>query len=454
MKILTLMVLASALLLLAAPAQAEYPTSGMPVAELSFLDDIVQAYMDTTDATGVVVGLSVDDRIVFRRGYGWSDEALVVEMQENAAFRVASVNKTLTAAIIRDLVDRGMLSLGSLAFDVGQPGGGILNLAPFPTLVDDGFGIITIEDLLLHRAGWDRRVEPDPTARELVIQSDMGLSELPTAEETMRWALGQELQFEAHPDSSVYANIGYLALNLIAEQISGTDGLSYLRTFLLTDELWFPANDLLMGRTFAIDQDPREPHYNSPFQVTNVFDPTGPNVWAPYGGRNHEQKDGYGRLVATTTPLLRLAHRFYLNGNGRGEPISDVHQSSEHGGALHGTSAVLRQLDTGVDFVIMVNSWRGERHYAKEIRAHFMDALPAVMPWLTETVDCTWFDFAYNGDELGSYELPFGDFTDLGKVPPYSKVKIKSSSSSWTGVIDRGHLALFTTENGSVVIGR
>lgn len=453
MRTVSLPVLAAAVILIAGTAGAQPPTSGKPVPELSFLDDIVHAYMDTTDAKGVVLGVSHQGRPIFWRGYGWSDENQTVPMQETATFRVASINKTFTAAVIRDLINLGLLDLSDRAFDLGQPGGGILNLEPFPVLADVRFRDITIEHLLLHKGGWDRDTEHDPTNRELVIQGDMGLAQLPSIRETMRWALGQDLQFAPGTDEQ-YANIGYLALGLIAEQVSGTDLISYVRTHLLTDELWFPTSDFFMGRTFAADQDPREPHYIFPNTWVNVFDPDGPRVPAPYGGWNHEQKDGYGRLVANAIPLLHLAHRVYLNGNGRGLPIGDTHVSSEHGGALWGACGVLRQRDDGIDFVIMVNGYKDDRHYAKEIRTLIGNAIHPAIQWPDETVDCRWLDFAHVGEEQGSYDLPYGSINDLGNIPAYSKVKFKSGTSPWTGVVTRGHLELSTTAGGAVVIGR
>ena len=455
MKVPLLLILALAMFLLASPLRAQPPTSGMPVPELSFMDDIIHAYMDTTDAVGIVLGVSSQGQIIFWRGYGWSDADQTIAMQETATMRVASITKTFTTAVIIDLIDRGMLGQHDWAFDLDQPGGGILNLEPFPELIDERFKGISVYHLLHHKGGWDRDIIPDPTSIELQIQDEMGLAQLPSIEETMRWALGQQLQHMPGSETH-YANIGYLALGLIAEQVSGTDILSYVRTHLLTDDLWYPSTDLFMGRTFAADQDPREPYYNYPYEWVNVFDPDGPLVLAPYGGWNHELKDGYGRMVANAIPLLQMAHHYYLNGEERGQPIGTNHASRNHGGALFGASSKLRQRDDGIDFVIMVNSYvNSDRVYASEISGHLDDALDAInIVWPTETVDCRWFDFAHTGQEKGSFDFPYGSINDLGNIPPYSKIKFKPGSSPWTGVITRGHLALSATQEGSVVIGQ
>jgi len=172
---------------------AQVPVSGKPVPALSFLDGTIQTYMTEHYVDAAVVGISYFGKTVYCRGFGWSDRDKQNPLQENATFRVASITKTFTAAVIMDLVDRELLDLEDHAFDLGQPGGGILDLVPFPPSdpIDPRLRNITVYHLLHHTGGWDRDLVTDPTNQELVIQNAMGLSELPTAEETMRWVSSQ-----------------------------------------------------------------------------------------------------------------------------------------------------------------------------------------------------------------------------------------------------------------------
>jgi len=445
--------LVATLCLAVAPALAQRPITGMPVPELSFLDDTVHAFMDTSLVRGVVLGVADQGRIIYMRGFGWQDEALTEPLQENAVMRIASITKTFTAAIIIDLVDRGLLSLDDQAFDIAHDGSGILDLEPFPTAGSLLLDNIRISHLLQHTAGWDRIENFDLTTRELQIQDEMGLAQLPTRAETMRWILGHPLQHVPGSEYE-YSNEGYVALGLIAEQVSGIDLLSYVRTYLLTEDLWFPMTDIFMGFTREADVDQREPFYNTPWFTTNVFDPDGPDVRASYGGRYIEIRNGQGRIVAGAAPLLHHAHRFYLNGDERGQPIGEVHVTRNHGGALAGSNSLLRQRDDGIDYIILTNRYVDVTH-AVQLGNLLQDVLDAnVVPPLDETVDCRWMDFGYGGAEQGSYEMPFGSVNDLGSVPPFSKVKIKPGSSAWTGVVTRGKLLLTSTRTGSAVIGK
>ena len=445
------------LIMIASTALGQHPISGKPVPALSFLEDPILEYMDANNVHAAVVGIAHGGEIIYWRGFGWKDQDLTIPLQETAAFRVASVTKTFTAAMIMDLVNRGFLDLNAFAFNLGQPEGGILDLVPFPNgeLGDPRLAQIRVVHLLSHTAGWDRDLVPDPTGQELVIQNAMGLPQLPDQEETMRWVLGRPLQHTPGFEEN-YANIGYLALGLIAQQVSGTDLLSYVRTYLLTDELWFPARDILMGRTFAAQQDPREPFYNYPVSVTNVFDPDGPLVWKPYGGWNHELKDYYGRIVATAIPLLHQASHFVLNGVDRGQPLPVGHSTQLHGGALYGARAELYQGSNGTDLVVMTNRYdTNVENSAQDIRDLILEGLSSnSFLWPHELMDFTWFDFAHSGAEEGSYDLPYGSVNDLGNIAAYTKVKIKPGSTPWSGVITRGHISLHAESGGSAVIGQ
>ena len=434
MRQVCLLALISAMLLLAPTAHAQRPVSGMPVPALDMMDDMIQAYMDSFAVDAVVAGISFRGKIIYLRGFGWEDENLTMPLQENATFRVASITKTFTATVIWDLIDRGMLNRNDFAFNVGG-NGGVLNISPAPEIIDPNIEIITIDHLLQHSAGWYLDlIDDDLPSDDLRIQEEMGLAQLATREEMMSWILEHELQ---HVPGSEYAysNIGYHALGLIADQVSGTNLMTYVRTHLLKDELYFPSNDMFMGRSFAEDQDPREPYYYSPHYVTNVFNPPGPPVQYPYGGWHHEVKESYVSLVSSGVPLLHQANKYQLNGYDKGEPIGVEHGNHRHGGVQPGNSSLLQQRSDYIDFIVMTNSRESEDGaHGRPIGYRINKILDQYyIPWPFETVDCVWFDTGYTGEERGSYDLPFNSVNDLGNIHAFTKVKFKPGSTSWTG---------------------
>lgn len=435
-------------------ASAQRPVTGMPVPELSTIDDAVLAYMDANDVKGAIVGISRHGKPVYLRGFGWSDEALTVPMRENRIQRVASITKTFTAAVIMDLAAKGQLDISEFAFDLDQPDGGILQLAPFPALYDDRMADIKVHHLLHHYAGWDRALAQDPTQHELDCQEDMNLPELPVPEELMRWIMGRPLQHD--PGSTyAYSNVGYLALGLIAEQVSGMSLLEYVRLHLLTEDLWFPLEDIQMGFTFEAELDLREPHYNSSAMQVNVFDPTGPLVPAPYGSWNHELKDGYGRIVTGAVPLLHHAHRFVLNGLDRGKRIDGAHDLEAHGGAQPGNNSQLWQLSNGTDFVVLVNEYDGVTTHAQAIAVEVYNALALFnFPYLTEAVDAYWLEPGYAGEAHGSWDLPYGNLGQLNGTDMRTKIKAKPGSSPWTGVVNGANVLITKAAGGAAIFGK
>ncbi|MFI4882359.1 MAG: serine hydrolase, partial [Phycisphaerales bacterium JB064] len=339
------------------PALAQdLPSRGRVVPQLSALDQLMQDTMQDNDISAGVLAVGFDDRVVYVRSFGWLDRARTQPLPVNAELRLASVSKPITAAIVRRLISDGQLSLTDKAFDVGQPGGGVLSIAPFPSLGDARIADITIANLLQHRAGWNRDLVGNHAFREIQIASDMGVPSPPGQENVMSWVLGQPLEFTPGQQFA-YANLGYLALGLIIEEVTGN-------TYEAEVERLFAdlghAGAVRVGRTFAADQSPLEPWYNQEDVGfgPNVFDPTGPQVRWPYGGWHHEGAESFGGLVSSGAPLLALADQFILYGASSGGALPGGISSSffsAHSGSLPGTDTVVWQRGQGLRVAVMFN---------------------------------------------------------------------------------------------------
>jgi len=452
-------------------ARAQVPVQGMPIPELADVDSLMQTYMDDNDIRAGVLGFMNNGHIVYQRAFGYKDEALSVPLPESAMMRVASVTKPVTAAATRKLIDWGVIDLDQLVFHLDMDDGGILDYEPWGgELGDERIADITVEHLLRHRGGWNRNAPgvPDLTRMEVVIATAMGFDpyRVPTRRETVEWIMAQELQFAPGTERH-YSNVGYLILGLIIEQESGTDWRTFVRTHVLDESMWFPTADFEPGHTFSEDQNPREPWYNNNGLFgTNVFAPNGADVPLPYGSWDHEARVAQGGMITTAVPLLNYLATYYVNEDVNndidliGKPLNGALVNMAHDGRLRGTEALARQTGSGINYVIMLNTRipvdppAGGFMYVRELQAAIDSVLNAgTITWPIREVDGIWFDFDYNGPEQGCYDQPYGSIGDLGQVPAYSKVRIKGSSTTWTGVIDRGHIALSAPE-GSVVIGQ
>ena len=353
---------------LPSPEQPEQPEQPTPVSDpkAAELVALMGEIMKRHDIGAGVLAVMRDGDITFDRAFGWKDEARSVELPQDVLMRIASINKPITAAAIRRLILTGRLRLDDRAFDLGQAGGGILSIQPFPSLDDARLADITVEHLLLHQGGWD--YQPGGTGRDLMfieieIANAMGIDSPPSREDTLRYVLGQPLQFDPGTKTR-YANVGFMILGLIVEEVAGVDYMDYIHDAVFAP-LGVHRADVILGRTFAEDHDAREPWYDGDgANWINVFDPTGSRVPAPYGGWHHELHISSGGLAATARALLLFSEEYMVAGPHIGMlRTTEISGSWYHFGSLPGTLTVLRQSEVGINYAVMFNRERSGGTY-------------------------------------------------------------------------------------------
>lgn len=433
----------------AGPARADVPVTGMPVPELAEFDQIMLDFMTTNDIEAGLLGIMKDGVIVYQRGFGWKDSAHHTLLRHDALMRIASCTKPITAAATQHLIAGGFLDPLDFVFDLGQPEGGLLFYAPFPAIGDPRFAQIQLWNLWDHSGGWDRGVTPDPTYREVTIADDMGSASPPGRVNTARWIMGQPLDFSPGTNRK-YSNVGFMLLGLIIEQVSGMSHIQYVRQNIFGPLEWCPVSEIVGGRTFPSDRDPREPWYDDDTQAQNVFDPDGDSVRLPDGGWDHESRTGQGAVVCSTTILLHLLENYYVN-NGAdwttyGVPTNSVRDTRTHNGAMPGgTNSRIVQRSDGVNYVVVFNKKGNDvsddgdgDSYNTAIKELIDDALDAGgIVWPTQGVDGQWVDFGHPAGD-GSFEQPWKSLsTALASSPDEATVNIKPGATNWTGTINQ-----------------
>ncbi len=450
----------------AAPAQ---PITGRPVPALAQFDSLMTGFMNGNGIEAGLLGVMKDGQIVYLRGFGWQDAG--VPMPENAMVRVASITKMVTAAATRQLIDDGDFALSTKAFNLNQPGGGLLPYLPFPSLGDQRLKDVTVDHLLRHRGGWNRDAVGDVTYKELEIAGDMNVTSPPGRVNTIRWILGQPLQFTPGTQTN-YSNVGSLALGLIIEQTTGQGLIEYARENVLTPEMWVPSTDLRLGATFREWGHAREPWYRTPLVAPNVFQSFGlPIVSAPYGSWDHEARVGQGGMVLSAATMLRLAQHYHLGAGSTksGLPITEsdpVTSAASHGGMLLGVSTLLWQRPDGVNVFVFFNAnaiptfdfdeWQFvTSHYGNQFRALIDPVLDGgTIQWPTTTSDGAWaLPTSAQIGGVGAYDAPFRGFAHtLAVCVAGTRVRLKSGSSTWSGTISK-RLEL-SAPLGTVTIGQ
>lgn len=132
------------------------------------------------------------------------------------------------------------------------------------------------------------------------------------------------------------------------------------------------------------DREPRYDHDGSP--ARNVFDPEGPRVRWPDGGWHHEALITYGRLVASTEPILRFLDVCRVFGNDISERRHRRRGTWCHAGSLPDTNTMACHRGDEINFAVLFNRRRQnreERRYSWEIAEMINDMLdntPIIWP--------------------------------------------------------------------------
>ena len=449
MRALRALSVAAATTALAAPGLAARDISevtGIPVPELAGVDQIVIDFMDLNGIKAGVVGIIKDGVIIYQRGF---------DTPENTTLRVASVEKPFTAAAIHILESWGFLDFDDHVFDLGLPGGGILNIPVFEGALGDlRLEDITVQHVLEHKGGWDRDLFEDPMFLAVEIAGWMNVPSPPTREQTASYWLSMPLQHE--PGTTyAYSNFGYMCLGLIIKELTGLEPHQFIRNYTVTMNDWVPATEVIRGRSLKPNRYFRERGYTYVAKCENVFDPKGPNVPCPDGGWNLEGMAGHGNLVLSTTPILRLMDRHTVAGSNIGAFHNGSPVGVAHSGALHGSSSMAQQRSDGVHIAVIYNHRSKTVAYAEDTTALISAWLSAnVAVWPTDSVDGFWVDFAAAPSTFGGYNDPFANMDDaLDTTTHGTKLRFKAGSSGlWSGTMNEK--MLLDAPFGAAVIGQ
>ncbi len=215
----------------AAPAEQRgvggLPFTGKAPEALAPLDSALEQIILRHGIPGASVAITRDGKLLFARGYGWSNYETKELATPQTLFGLASVSKCFTALAVLKLVEEGKLKLDQKAFEV------LANLKPPPrSVVDPRLAQITIRQLLNHSGGWDREKSGDPVNWSFQVAQRLGVPMPIDEEQLIRFTLGVPLDFD--PGSrSQYSNFGYIVLGQVVARASGKSYEEYVRTKVL-----------------------------------------------------------------------------------------------------------------------------------------------------------------------------------------------------------------------------
>ncbi len=328
------MALGALLALLASPlfaADKTPPITGTEVAEFRELDKAVVEFMQTIEATAAAVAVSKDGKLLHSRGFGHADQAKKKPTPPDTLFRIASVSKPITAAMVKAAIKDKKLDAEAKAFDLigAKPSGKW-------KIVDDRVKDITVKHLLQHKGGWDSTGRAgDIMFKPAEIAAELKLTRPLKPGDVVTYMLCQPLQFE--PGSKeVYSNFGYCLLGRVLETVHKTSFADCLQ-----EQICKPlgVKDIKVGVAASKKRDPRE-------------------VWYPVADDAFplDVMDSHGGLIASAPAVCEFLGAYWVNGEPR--PRDWVGGQGTFFGSLPGTTAMARQRPDGLNVVVLFNNRR------------------------------------------------------------------------------------------------
>ncbi len=306
---------------------ADHPTTGKKVERFAPIDKVITDFLDTVEAQAATVAISKNNEILFSRGYGYQDQAKKKPTAPDTLMRIASVTKPITQAMVKKAMAEKLFFDDTKVYE-------FLEFKPFGgKLGDERIKTITINELLLHKGGWDREKSEDPMFKVKQFEKEMKLRTPATPRNVVEYMLGQPLDF-APGEKTVYSNFGYCILGRVLEK-------AYKKPYaeVLANLITKPHKlDIRVGVANAKKRDPRE-------------------VWYPVAEDNYplDVMDAHGGLVASTPALCKYLDLYWLGGDAR--KATDKANYAFFG-SLPGTTSMVLQRADGTNVAVLINGRR------------------------------------------------------------------------------------------------
>ncbi|MGE5848021.1 MAG: serine hydrolase, partial [Ignavibacteria bacterium] len=165
------------------------------------IDQLIKVYVENRQFSGAVL-VAEHGKVIYSKGFGYANMEWDIHNTPDTKFRLGSVTKQFTSAIIMQLVEQGKLKLDNKITDI---------LPDYPKKMGDK---ITIHQLLTHSSGLLSYTDIPEYFNDNYVRKNM------KPQEIIDLFKDKDLTFE--PGSQwTYSNSGYIMLGVIIEKITG-----------------------------------------------------------------------------------------------------------------------------------------------------------------------------------------------------------------------------------------
>lgn len=389
------------------PENARITNNTLPDSDFTTAEKTISSFMRKWSITGASVAVSRQGKLVYARGFGYTDTISRDMVQPYHKFRIASISKLVTAVAIMKLHEDGKLELNDKVFGPE----GILNDSCYCESRDKRVYNITVAHLLSHEGGWSQRYG-DQMFMPLTVAEKMGVKPPVDTRTIVRFALDKRLHFTPGAGKA-YSNLGYAILGLVIEKISGVSYGEYCKKSIMEPLGIF---DMTLAQNLPSQKAPFEVSYYHPADVIpkpSIYG-TGELVSPTYGGNDIEALGAAGAWLATAPDLMRLLLAVdgfpsvpdilsaesinFMTDNKNGFAPVGWKTTIYNGtwwrtGSFPGSAGMIKRETDGTAWVVLCNSsaWNGPEIHS------YINAMMARVKYQVKT----WPD-----EDLFSYDLP------------------------------------------------
>lgn len=338
---------------------------------LAVFNEQISSFISQNNIIGASLAIAKDGRLVYSKGYGFSNLEDSIPVSPHHLFRIASVSKLITAITIMKLVEEEMLSVDDKVFGPE----GILNDSIYLNYTDQRYEEITVHQLLNHTAGWNERMG-DPIFNSLYVARKRKITPPASLSDILQYVL--ESKLSQKPGTKYkYSNLGYCVLGKIIEEKTGMSYEDYVQFAILHP---LGIYDMHIGHSFEEELYINEVRYYDHTRSSKIWAFDGSKKLVPivYGGNNIELLGAAGGWVASAPELAKLmvaidgfesrtdilneeTIRYMTQSKGLSRKLIGWRGTDGYGtwwrtGTMSGTSALIMRHKNEINWVMLINT--------------------------------------------------------------------------------------------------
>lgn len=316
------------------------------------IDELMQKYYDYGQFNGSIL-VAEKGKVVYAKGLGLANMEWSIPNQPDTKFRIGSITKQFTAALILQLVEEGKLKLDGKITDY---------------LTDsrkDTGDRVTIHHLLNHTSGIPSYTSR-PDFRTAIMRNPYKVADF------VKQLASGDLEFE--PGSKfTYNNSGYVLLGAIIEKVTGKSYETVLTERILkplgmTNSGYDNTSPLLPKRASGYQKQPSG-YVNAPYLDMSLPYAAGSIYSTVEDLYKWDQALHEGRILSAESRKLmftpgRSNYGYGINITDESIGKSELKTKTiGHSGGIHGFNSLLtRAVDKGQTVIILDNVGQGRRH--------------------------------------------------------------------------------------------